>query len=87
MPPEYCLLYSPCLQVKSYLTGNPAIAIALNDSLVIGRREGGQNDYGGYGRCASMQMPWSVMVVCCLSSLSTDCGHRIRLDIIIRGKC
>lgn len=41
------------LQVKSYLTGNPAIAIALNDSLVIGRREGGQNDYGGYGRCAA----------------------------------
>ncbi|CAK0735756.1 hypothetical protein CVIRNUC_000634 [Coccomyxa viridis] len=38
------------IQVKSYLTGNPAIAIALNDSLVIGRREGSQNDYGGYGR-------------------------------------
>lgn len=42
----------PVLQVKSYLTGNPAIAIALNDSLVIGRREGSQNDYGGYGRWA-----------------------------------
>ena len=41
------------LQVKSYLTGNPAIAIALNDSLTIGRREGGQNDYGGYGRYAT----------------------------------
>ena len=39
-------------QVKSYLTGNPAIAIALNDSLVIGRREGGQNDNFGYGRWA-----------------------------------
>ncbi|BDA40565.1 AP-4 complex subunit mu-1 [Coccomyxa sp. Obi] len=39
------------IQVKSYLTGNPAIAIALNDSLVIGRREtSGSVDYGGYGR-------------------------------------
>lgn len=36
-------------QVKSYLTGNPAIAIALNDSLVIGRRESsGVADGGGY---------------------------------------
>ena len=44
----FCIL---CVQVKSYLTGNPAIAIALNDSLVIGRREAsGSVDYGGYGR-------------------------------------
>lgn len=28
------------VQVKSYLTGNPAINLALNDNLAIGRREG-----------------------------------------------
>lgn len=44
------------LQVKSYLTGNPAIAIALNDSLVIGRREGAASAYGGYGRGADAVM-------------------------------
>ena len=37
-------------QVKSYLSGNPGIALALNDSLAIGRREGaGQGAYGGRG--------------------------------------
>ncbi len=36
----------PKIQVKSYLTGNPAIRIALNDDLAIGRREG---PVGGYG--------------------------------------
>lgn len=30
----------PLAQVKSYLTGNPAINLALNDNLAIGRREG-----------------------------------------------
>ena len=45
-----------CAQVKSYLTGNPGITLALNDSLVIGRREGGANDYGGYGRGADAVM-------------------------------
>lgn len=34
------------IQVKSYLTGNPAIRIALNDDLAIGKREG---PVGGYG--------------------------------------
>lgn len=44
-------LHIALVQVKSYLTGNPAIAIALNDSLVIGRREtSGSVNYGGYGR-------------------------------------
>lgn len=43
-------------QVKSYLTGNPGITLALNDSLVIGRREGGAADYGGYGRGADAVM-------------------------------
>ena len=43
-------------QVKSYLAGNPGITLALNDSLVIGRREGGANDYGGYGRGADVVM-------------------------------
>ena len=38
-------------QVKSYLSGNPAISLALNDNLAIGRREGTHAaDYGhGYG--------------------------------------
>lgn len=38
------------LQVKSYLAGNPAISLALNDNLAIGRREGGSasNFGGGY---------------------------------------
>ena len=33
-------------QVKSYLTGNPAISLALNDNLAIGRREGGMSTGG-----------------------------------------
>lgn len=38
------------LQVKSYLAGNPAICIALNDNLAIGRKEGPpSSSYGGYG--------------------------------------
>ena len=39
------------VQVKSYLSGNPAISLALNDNLAIGRREGTHAaDYGhGYG--------------------------------------
>ena len=37
------------LQVKSFLTGNPPISIALNDSLAIGRREGNGGAYGGAG--------------------------------------
>jgi AP-4 complex subunit mu-1 len=38
------------IQVKSYLAGNPAICIALNDNLAIGRREGPTpSSYGGYG--------------------------------------
>lgn len=38
-------------QVKSYLAGNPAISLALNDNLAIGRREGGSSSQygGGYG--------------------------------------
>ncbi|KAL3154481.1 hypothetical protein ABBQ32_013945 [Trebouxia sp. C0010 RCD-2024] len=38
------------IQVKSYLAGNPAISLALNDNLAIGRREGGSasNFGGGY---------------------------------------
>lgn len=37
-------------QVKSYLAGSPAICLALNDNLVIGRRESGVTDYGhGHG--------------------------------------
>lgn len=39
--------------MKSYLTGNPPIAIALNDGLVIGRREGGGADFG-YGRASDL---------------------------------
>lgn len=37
--------------MKSYLAGNPAICLALNDNLAIGRREGGSasNFGGGYG--------------------------------------
>jgi len=35
--------------VKSYLAGNPPIALALNDSLAIGRREGDGGAYGGAG--------------------------------------
>ena len=37
--------------MKSYLAGNPAISLALNDNLAIGRREGGSasNFGGGYG--------------------------------------
>ena len=45
---------SACAQVKSYLTGNPPIAIALNDGLVIGRREGGGAADFGYGRASDM---------------------------------
>ena len=30
-------------QVKSYLTGNPAISLALNENLAIGRREDGHS--------------------------------------------
>ena len=39
------------VQVKSYLAGNPAISLALNDNLAIGRREGGSASQfgGGYG--------------------------------------
>lgn len=44
----------PCAQVKSYLTGNPPIAIALNDGLVIGRREGGGPSEFGYGRASEI---------------------------------
>ena len=33
-------MHACAVQVKSYLTGNPAICLALNDSLAIGRREG-----------------------------------------------
>lgn len=44
----------PCVQVKSYLTGNPPIAIALNDGLVIGRREGGGAAEFGYGRASEV---------------------------------
>ena len=45
-------------QVKSYLAGNPGIALALNDSLAIGRREGstGQGAYGGRGMGADAVM-------------------------------
>ena len=43
-----------CAQVKSYLTGNPPIAIALNDGLVIGRREGGGAANFGYGRASDV---------------------------------
>lgn len=37
--------------MKSYLAGNPAICLALNDNLAIGRREGGAASTfgGGYG--------------------------------------
>ncbi|KAK9834962.1 hypothetical protein WJX81_000070 [Elliptochloris bilobata] len=42
------------IQVKSYLTGNPPIAIALNDGLVIGRREGGGAAEFGYGRASDI---------------------------------
>ena len=40
--------------MKSYLTGNPPIAIALNDGLVIGRREGGGAADFGYGRASDL---------------------------------
>ena len=46
------------LQVKSYLAGNPAICLALNDTLAIGRRGGAHgNDYtygGGTSQDAVM---------------------------------
>lgn len=43
-------------QVKSYLAGNPAISLALNDNLIIGRNEGGV-DYGAtYGRTSDVVM-------------------------------
>ena len=35
--------------MKSYLAGNPPIALALNDSLAIGRREGESGSFGGAG--------------------------------------
>ena len=38
--------------MKSYLTGNPDIRMALNDSLSIRRREGGAAP-SGYGTSAS----------------------------------
>ncbi len=49
---DLCLSAQPRhAQVKSYLSGNPAISLALNDNLAIGRREGTHAaDYGhGYG--------------------------------------
>lgn len=33
--------------MKSYLAGNPAISLALNDSLTIGRREGASASHFG----------------------------------------
>ena len=39
-----------CLsQVKSYLAGNPAICLALNDNLAIGRRGGAHGNDFSYG--------------------------------------
>ena len=39
-----------CSQVKSYLAGNPAICLALNDTLAIGRRGGAHgHDYSHGG--------------------------------------
>ena len=35
--------------MKSYLAGNPAISLALNDSLIIGRREGASASHFGGG--------------------------------------
>lgn len=35
--------------MKSFLSGNPPISIALNESLAIGRREGNGGAYGGAG--------------------------------------
>ncbi|KAK9824001.1 hypothetical protein WJX72_006898 [[Myrmecia] bisecta] len=44
------------IQVKSYLAGNPAISLALNDNLAIGRRESVTPDYGGYGSPSDVVM-------------------------------
>ena len=46
---QTCFVFS--VQVKSYLAGTPAISLALNDNLAIGRREGGSSSQygGGYG--------------------------------------
>lgn len=36
-----------CIQVKSYLSGNPSLRLALNEDLVIGKEN--QKESGGYG--------------------------------------
>lgn len=41
-------------QVKSYLAGNPAIRLALNDELVIGRQDGAAR--GAWGSGGSLDM-------------------------------
>mmetsp|Transcript_81868 Transcript_81868/g.163489 ORF Transcript_81868/g.163489 Transcript_81868/m.163489 type:complete len:500 (+) Transcript_81868:83-1582(+) len=38
-----------CIQMKSYLAGNPELRLALNEDLVIGASAGGKNSYGGPG--------------------------------------
>ena len=42
-------LFLSCIQMKSYLSGNPGLRIALNEDLVIGsdRRGSGGGSYGG----------------------------------------
>jgi Adaptor complexes medium subunit family len=44
------------LQVKSYLAGNPAIKLALNEDLAIGRHEGASVAQQAYGGGADMVM-------------------------------
>ena len=43
------VLFLSCIQMKSYLSGNPGLRIALNEDLVIGsdRRGSGGGSYGG----------------------------------------
>ena len=85
----------PVLQVKSYLSGNPAIAIALNDSLVIGRREGSQNDYGGYGRwagassyrCLMCYQPNHALTSGCFASACSESSAELLYSLALPNAC
>jgi len=36
-----------CIQMKSYLSGNPGLRLALNEDMVVGRENAGSGGYGG----------------------------------------
>lgn len=48
--PVCCHCVCLCVQVKSYLAGNPPIKVKLNDDLLITRRDGSSGPgFGGSG--------------------------------------